>query len=311
MPSVLQASRPYAGGVVSPSKQRIADQRREKLDAIRRQQRRRDRTRRILLFGGLGLGVAIVLAVVVGVLVTPSRTGSPPSSAGSVGGQIVPAAVAGATTVQSAVTAVPDTSGIPGVLAWDTTGWPGDGGDHAGALEHQHVPGPVTYGITPPVGGPHNAIWMNAGVYTKPVPTERAVHNMEHGAVWITYDPQLPAADVAKLTAFVARQSLIAETGETAAGAPTSNSNRYVDLSPWATSTLPAPIVISAWGHQLRVTSAPVAEVRRRVPPQLGLLTGIRCRGRWHPDPDRRPTRLLWEQPGESAGVRGLARREC
>jgi hypothetical protein len=151
---------------------------------------------------------------------------------------------------------VPDTSGIPGVLAWDTTGWPGDGGDHAGALEHQHVPGPVTYGITPPVGGPHNAIWMNAGVYTEPVPTERAVHNMEHGAVWITYDPQLPAADVAKLTAFVARQSLIAETGETAAGAPTSNSNRYVDLSPWATSTLPAPIVISAWGHQLRVTSA-------------------------------------------------------
>ena len=78
-------------------------------------------------------------------------------------------------------------------------GWPGDGKSHTGALQHQHVTGPVDYTITPPVGGPHNAVWMNAGVYTKPVPTERAVHNLEHGAVWITYDPDLAASKVAKL----------------------------------------------------------------------------------------------------------------
>jgi hypothetical protein len=148
---------------------------------------------------------------------------------------------------------VANTSGITGVLAWDTQGWPGDGATHAGALEHTHVTGPVSYDVLPPVGGPHNPVWMNAGVYTKPIPSERAVHNLEHGAVWITYNPNLPAADVAALTAFVTKQTLIAEPAS--AVGVSNDSNRYVDLSPWATNALPSPIVISAWGYQLRVTS--------------------------------------------------------
>ena len=239
--------------MASSNKQRIADQRREKLERIRLEQRRRERRRSVLIASAIGL-VVVVVAVIVVVLVTRPQTGSP-AEAGA-GKQIVPSAPTGATTVQLPVTTVADASGIPGVLAWDTTGWPGDGAAHAGALEHQHVDGPVTYNVTPPVGGPHNGIWMNAGVYTKPIPSERAVHNMEHGAVWITYQPDLPASEVAALTAFVTQQSLIAETGETASGITTTNSNRYVDLSPWATSALPAPIVMSAWGHQLRLTSA-------------------------------------------------------
>jgi hypothetical protein len=75
-------------------------------------------------------------------------------------------------------------TGISGVLAWDTEGWPGNGDRHTGALEHQHVTGRVNYAVVPRVGGPHNAIWMNAGVYTKPIPSGRAVHNLDHGAVW-------------------------------------------------------------------------------------------------------------------------------
>ena len=238
--------------MASSNKQRIADQRREKLERIRLEQRRRERGRWILIASAIGL--VVVVAVIVVVLVTRPQAGSP-AEAGTAK-QIVPSAPTGATTTQLPVTTVSDTSGISGVLAWDTTGWPGDGAAHPGALEHQHVDGPVTYNVTPPVGGPHNGIWMNAGVYTKPIPSERAVHNMEHGAVWITYEPDLPASEVAALTAFVTRQSLIPETGETASGATTTNSNRYVDLSPWATSALPAPIVMSAWGHQLRLTSA-------------------------------------------------------
>lgn len=245
--------------MVSGNKQRVADQRRGKLEKIRLEQRRRDRARRLLVFGGVGVGVVVIAAVIVAVVVTHPVSPAPGGGAGSggtAGGQIIPSTPTGTTTVQSAVTTVADTSGISGVLAWDTTGWPGDGAAHPGALEHQHVDGPVTYAVTPPVGGPHAGIWMNAGVYSKPIPSERAVHNMEHGAVWITYDPKLPSADVATLRAFVAKQSLIAETGETVAGAPTTNSNRYLDLSPWASSTLPSPIVVTAWGHQLRVTSA-------------------------------------------------------
>jgi len=252
MPSGRRGTRPYATSVASSNKQRIAEQRREKLERIRLEQRRRERSRRILIASAVGL-VAVV-AVIVFVLVARTRAGAPTEV--DAGRQIIPGAAAGATTAQLAVSTVADTSGIPGVLAWDTTGWPGDGAAHPGALEHQHVDGPVTYAVTPPVGGPHNGIWMNAGVYTKPIPSERAVHNMEHGAVWITYQPDLPASEVAALTAFVTKQSLIPETGETASGAPTTNSNRYLDLSPWATSTLPAPIVMSAWGHQLRLTSA-------------------------------------------------------
>jgi hypothetical protein len=148
---------------------------------------------------------------------------------------------------------VPNTSGISGVLAWDTTGWPGDGSDHTGALEHDHVTTPVKYAVLPPVGGPHNPVWMNAGVYTKPVPTERAVHNLEHGAVWITYNPSLPASEVKTLTAFVTKQTLIPEPASEVGFS--GESNRYMDLTPWTSNSLPSPIVISSWGHQLRVTS--------------------------------------------------------
>ncbi len=38
------------------------------------------------------------------------------------------------------------------------------------------------------MGGPHNPIWVNCGFYSSPVPDENAVHALEHGVVWITYD---------------------------------------------------------------------------------------------------------------------------
>ena len=223
-----------------------AEQRRVKLEELRKAQQAKERRRRFLIIGGASVVVVAVVALVVGIFAARPH----PAAAA----QIIPATPVGTTTVQQTVTTVPDTSGITGALAWDTDGWPGDGSAHAGALEHAHVTGPVTYSVLPPVGGPHNAIWMNAGVYTKPVPSERAVHNLEHGAVWITYDPDLPAAQVSQLTAFVTRQTMIPESVQATGVAD--QANRYVDLAPWATNTLPGPIVISAWGHQLRVTRA-------------------------------------------------------
>jgi hypothetical protein len=170
------------------------------------------------------------------------------ATGGSSQGQLLPAAVTGPTTLQSQPRTVKPPVAIQGVLAWDTTGWPGDGAAHPGALQHDHVGGTVSYAVIPPVGGSHSAIWMNAGVYTSPVPSERAVHNLEHGAVWITYRPELPADQVAALTAFVAQQTPIPEP----AVGP-GQSNRYIDLSPWGSGDLPAPVVISSWGYQLRV----------------------------------------------------------
>lgn len=231
------------------------DNRVQRLRDLRRAQQAGVRRTRILLTLG---AIVVVIAVAIGVTlaVRTSGSGGGGSSAGVTSAQdaqqIIPATVTGKTTTETAPKKVPDTSGIKGDIAWDTAGWPGDGKDHRGALQHQHVTGPVTYTELPPVGGPHNAIWMNAGVYTKAIPTERAVHNMEHGAVWITYNPDLPAGKVAQLVAFVAKQSLIDESQATQVAG---QANRYLDLSPWPTASLPSPIVLSAWGHQLRVTS--------------------------------------------------------
>jgi hypothetical protein len=228
-----------------------AEHRKAVVEAMKKAEQRRNRRTRIIVIASAVVVVAVI-AIIIVVTVTTKKS-VPATAATNRSKQIIPAASVGATTTQAKVTQVPDTSGIDGALAWDTTGWPGDGSAHSGALEHDHVDGPVKYSITPPVGGPHNPIWMNAGVYTKPVPTERAVHNLEHGAVWITYNPNLPAADVKKLTAFVTRQTLIPEAAQSVG--INNDANRYMDLSPWATNTLPSPIVISAWGHQLRLTS--------------------------------------------------------
>ena len=118
------------------------------------------------------------------------------------------------------------------------------GGDEATAIEgvrsysdlpRNHVTEPVDYAQTPPVGGNHTPVWQNCGVYPEPVPNETGVHSMEHGAVWITYGKDLPAADVATLQAL-------------------GRSQTYVLVSPF--DGLPSPLVLTAWGKQLELTSA-------------------------------------------------------
>ena len=101
-------------------------------------------------------------------------------------------------------------------------------------LSRNHVVGPVAYPQTPPVGGDHAAIWMSCGVYTAPVKTEEAVHSLEHGAVWVTYRPDLPADQVSILTGVVSKYP-------------------YGLLSPFP--GLDSPVVASAWGLQLKLTS--------------------------------------------------------
>src|SRR5450755_2014692 len=202
-------------------------QARQKLEQVRAQQRAQELRRRAII--GTVAGVAVA--------------------------EVMPAGVGGGTpVVQPAALTVPNTTGIRGVVAYDTTGWPASSsnGPANRALGHTHVPGPVQYSVTPPVGGNHNATWMNCGVYDKPVPAERAVHNLEHGAVWITYQPSLPQSEVTRLRAFFARQTVMSPAG--------ASSSRYLDLTPYP--GLPAPIVVSSWGFQLRLTSS--ADPRRQ-----------------------------------------------
>ena len=65
--------------------------------------------------------------------------------------QIVPAAVSGQTTVQPKPARASNPTDIKGVLAWNTAGYPAPGDSTSGTLSHDHVTGPVTYAVTPPV----------------------------------------------------------------------------------------------------------------------------------------------------------------
>ncbi|HJT03611.1 MAG TPA: DUF3105 domain-containing protein [Pseudonocardiaceae bacterium] len=103
-----------------------------------------------------------------------------------------------------------------------------------------HVTGKVQYDHSPPVGGNHSPVWLNCGIYDSPVANENAVHDLEHGAVWITYLPSLPAAELDRLRALVK--------------ASYDGTGRYVVLSPYPGQS--APIIASAWGHQLTLQTA-------------------------------------------------------
>jgi len=65
------------------------------------------------------------------------------------------------------------------------------------------VTGTAKYDRNPPAGGAHNDVWLNCGVYGRPVRNENAVHALEHGAVWITYRGSLAPAAIITLRRFV------------------------------------------------------------------------------------------------------------
>lgn len=232
----------------SRAQAKIAADRRARVAQMRKDQARKQRRVAALIGAGGGVIVLVIVAVIV---VTAVHRHSP------VGREILPSgpdATAAATTEPAAKT-VKDTSGIAGVVSYDvsghTTALPTDDGH---GLPFAHVEGSVAYSVTPPVGGNHNGVWMNCGIYNAPVPTERAVHNLEHGAIWITYEPSLPKAQVAQLTAFFKKQSMVADGSAMVNG--TDTKERYMDLTPWKDAGIGSPIVMSAWGHQLKLTSA-------------------------------------------------------
>jgi putative peptide zinc metalloprotease protein len=105
-----------------------------------------------------------------------------------------------------------------------------------------HVLGDVTYTQTPPVGGDHAPLWQNCGFYDATIRDETAVHSLEHGAVWITYRPELPHAQLSVLRRLSEQQN-------------------YVLVSPFR--SLPSPVVASAWAHQIRLHSAGDHRLRR------------------------------------------------
>ena len=178
------------------SKKTQRDDRRARIEEMRIQQRRAERRRTLLIVGPAVL-LVVVLVSVVGVLIFQEAQRQDELD-------------------QAAK------QPIQGVQSFDK-------------LSRNHVETPVTYPQTPPVGGDHNPVWLNCGVYPAPVANENGVHALEHGAVWVTYQPSLPAAQVETLKKLV-------------------KANSYAVLSPY--EGIKSPVVASAWGKQLALPSA-------------------------------------------------------
>ena len=102
-------------------------------------------------------------------------------------------------------------------------------------LSRDHVDTTVDYPQTPPVGGDHSPVWANCGVYGSPVDAMQATHSLEHGAVWVGYDPTLAEEQVEALTQLA-------------------QENDYVVLSP--VDGVRSPVTASAWGTQLELDRA-------------------------------------------------------
>ncbi|CAG0935931.1 hypothetical protein TFLX_04785 [Thermoflexales bacterium] len=115
-----------------------------------------------------------------------------------------------------------NTAGLEGLVTYSNLSR-----DHS-ELEQQYVQ-------TPPAGGVHSAAWQNCGFYDQPVRNELAVHSLEHGAVWLTYRPDLPAAAIETLRGLARGHS-------------------HVLVSPYP--DLPSPVVATAWEVQLPVDDA-------------------------------------------------------
>lgn len=101
----------------------------------------------------------------------------------------------------------------------------------------QHNDGVIRYDQSPPIGGEHANAWADCTgtVYASPIRSENAVHSLEHGSIWITYRPDLPADQVDALKKLVDGQEQML-------------------MSPYP--GLKDAVSLQAWGHQLFVPSA-------------------------------------------------------
>ncbi|MEU8744891.1 DUF3105 domain-containing protein [Streptomyces sp. BPPL-273] len=108
---------------------------------------------------------------------------------------------------------------------------------NAKKLSRNHVQNTVDYPMNPPVGGDHNQAWMTCDgtVYSKAIANESAVHSLEHGAVWVTYNDKASDSDTKTLAEKVSKTP-------------------YTLMSPAADQS--GKIMLSAWGSQLTVDKA-------------------------------------------------------
>jgi thiol-disulfide isomerase/thioredoxin len=100
---------------------------------------------------------------------------------------------------------------------------------------------PVTYNSNPPTSGGHFGTSRSWGVHGQMIADQGAVHNLEHGGIWITYRPDLDPAQVKQLR-------------EIAAQYPNA-----VLMSPRAEND--NPIAIISWGRLMQLDAVDVEAI--------------------------------------------------
>lgn len=125
--------------------------------------------------------------------------------------------------------------------------------------DHDHEAEFADTGL-PPTGGSHNPRWQNCGIYDTPVDNSLVVHSLEHGAVWLSYHPDLPTDKVEALRDLVRGKS-------------------YTLMAPFP--DLLGEVVLSAWSRQLVIESFPDDRVEDFINRyrQQGPESGAACTG--------------------------------
>jgi len=110
-----------------------------------------------------------------------------------------------------------------------------EGTEQLAVAAPEHVDGDLHDDGEVPAGGPHDEIWQNCGFYGTEVRSENAVHSLEHGAVWITYEPGIAEDQMQVLRGFTGGFDKVLVSLVTAQG---------------------SPIIVTAWANQLELTDA-------------------------------------------------------
>jgi len=99
--------------------------------------------------------------------------------------------------------------------------------------EHVSPDQQVDYNSNPPTSGPHHAEWARWGIYNEAPPDEQLVHNLEHGGIIISYNPDLvEVEDLEQIREQAEELSAI---------------NPRIIVTPRA--ELPQAIALTAWGY--------------------------------------------------------------
>ena len=180
-------------------KQQREARRAEKVAALKKQQARQKRNRILGISAASLLAVGVVVLIIVFVVASAKPPIIDPDRD-------------------------PEAISVEGVQTFD--------GITSTHVDGQPVDYAATYEMNPPAGGEHWSQWLNCGVYEEPQQSENAVHALEHGAIWTTYNPdEVSGEDLEKL-----RDSL---------------PSTYSLLTPYP--DLPAPVVMSGWGVQVQL----------------------------------------------------------